>query len=454
MIAEARARLDLVEDAPSSGFDRFLDQVCDAAPLPITSESLVSGTVVDDKFEIAGVLGRGGMGVVYLARDLALDRPVALKMIRLERRKRAALVDAFEREARATAKLRHPNVVTVHQSGVWHDQFYLVLERLSGVTLAQRLARGPLPLGELLDVTEQLLAGLAHAHRMGLVHRDLKPANVFLEVGGTVKLLDFGLAVLTVPETDVRSIVAGTPGYMAPEQRRGEPTDERADIWSMGVMLHEMALGVRPREDDVELRSPRPVRGSLSLLAPVWRHALVRDAASRPSSATELLGRLRRVRRTLAWRRRGRWLAPIALAISAWCALVGLSRMRARAALDSARLDLSGQWYYEPGGTHPVEITRLSPVRYRLRYSDGSLAAAPRPDRFFFIGELVLERSDDRLRLHGQVHDLPGSRYAGVGEMDFEVQNPHRMWMTRSRWGAQPSQTETAYEPWALVRRP
>ena len=219
------------DDAKRSTFDDSLLREIAAAPavdLPsdlATFVMLEPGTVIDNAFRIESRLGAGGMGVVYAARDLKLDREVAIKLMRLDRGPSglgAKLPEVFEREARATAKLNHPNVVTLHQFGNWNGLLYLVLERLRGETLNARMERGALSLADGLAILEQVARALVHTHAAGITHRDLKPQNVFLLPDGAVKVLDFGVSGLArgaegpVPGRiqPVKSTLslAGTPG--------------------------------------------------------------------------------------------------------------------------------------------------------------------------------------------------------------------------------------------------
>src|SRR5688572_21843846 len=176
------------DDASEKLDDSLLRAVAAAPSIPVprdlaTFALLEPGTVIDDAFRIEARLGAGGMGVVYAARDLKLDREVALKLMRVDRgpaQLGARLPDVFEREARATARLNHPNIVTLHQFGNWNGLLYLVLERLRGETLNARMERGDIPFAERLWIIEQVARALVHTHAAGITHRDLKPQNVFL----------------------------------------------------------------------------------------------------------------------------------------------------------------------------------------------------------------------------------------------------------------------------------
>ncbi len=212
-------------------------------------------------YEILSPLGAGGMGEVYRALDTRLGRQVAIKVLSARFAADAESLQRFEIEARAAAKIDHPAIVAVYDVGVEGGSPYLVTELLSGGTLRELLARGPLTLARTLDIVRALLTGLGEAHTHGIVHRDLKPENVFLTRDGRVKLLDFGIAKLVRPVdgasagtgglTQTRQLL-GTAGYMAPEQVRGDPVDHRADLFAVGVMLYEMLTSERPfRGDDM-----------------------------------------------------------------------------------------------------------------------------------------------------------------------------------------------------------
>ncbi|WP_255637576.1 bifunctional serine/threonine-protein kinase/formylglycine-generating enzyme family protein [Hyalangium versicolor] len=200
-----------------------------------------------DEFRLERPLGRGAMGVVYLAHDRTLDRQVAVKFLAAAR-PRAQLREQFWNEARAIARVQHPNVVTVFRVGELGDSAYIVSEYLAGQSL-ERLSL-PLPWRRALSLGLRLAGGLSAAHRQGVLHRDLKPANVFLTVEGEVKLLDFGLAeFFSAGQCTAfrgRGSPVGTPRYMAPELFRGEPATPRSDIYSLGLIFHELCTGALP----------------------------------------------------------------------------------------------------------------------------------------------------------------------------------------------------------------
>ena len=221
---------------------------------------LSSGSRLGD-YEIVSMIGRGGMGEVYRARDSRLGRDVAIKLLPDTEASDPEWRAGLEREARALASLNHPNIAAIYglqeasvQAG-GASTTGIVMELVDGDTLAARLQGGPLPLDEVLRLAEQIADALDAAHQNGIVHRDLKPANIKITPAGTVKLLDFGLAkfladpardAVTLSAVSARAVVTGTPAYMAPEQAEGKSVDRRADVWAFGILLYEMATGERP----------------------------------------------------------------------------------------------------------------------------------------------------------------------------------------------------------------
>jgi CRP-like cAMP-binding protein len=253
-------------------------------------EVLRPGAVVG-RFELVRELGRGGFGVVWEAKDLQLRRDVAFKAIR-HRSPSEAPGQRLLHEAEAAARLSHPNIVTLYDIG--HGEFgpYLVLELLRGESLARRLGPEPLAPGEALGIATQLAAGLAHAHEHGVVHRDLKPANVFLCTSGQVKLLDLGIALAV----GSKNPGGGTPPYMAPEQRRGAPEDERSDVFALGVLVYRMLAGKLPFGDAsaAEMGEAPPLTvPRASKLVKLVKRMLQVDPTARPRDATAVLEELR-----------------------------------------------------------------------------------------------------------------------------------------------------------------
>lgn len=212
----------------------------------IEPDVLEEGLVID-RYRIVGLLGRGGMGIVYHAHDTRLDRDVALKFLFPNR---AGNADAEERllaEARAAAALEHPNICVVHEIGETpHGQPFIAMAFCEGVTLKQRLATGAIAPDAAIPIATQVARALSAAHARDIIHRDVKPGNIMLASDGTAKLLDFGLAKSDDATASHSGFTPGTVAYMSPEQVRGESVDQRSDLWSLGVVLYEMLAGRRP----------------------------------------------------------------------------------------------------------------------------------------------------------------------------------------------------------------
>ncbi|MGC4114718.1 MAG: serine/threonine-protein kinase [Myxococcales bacterium] len=211
------------------------------------------GDVLDGKWRIERELGAGGMGTVFSAHDVALDRDVAIKVLKSELCRDEEFVARFEREARATAKLEHPNVVPVHAVGRHQGRPFMVMKQLEGETLAWHLEKdGQLTQARTLDVFRQVCAGLGHLHAHGCVHRDIKAGNIFISPSGQATLLDFGvLRDRSSPGITAVGSIVGTPRYMSPEQAKGAlQIDHKADIYALGVLLFECLTGKAPFESD------------------------------------------------------------------------------------------------------------------------------------------------------------------------------------------------------------
>ena len=262
-------------------------------------------------YVIVSPLGAGGMGEVYRARDTRLGREVAIKVLPPELAASPDRLRRFETEARATAAVSHPNVLAVYDVSVTGTPF-VVFELLEGETLRARMSDGDLPVVQAVEFALQIGRGLAAAHEKGIIHRDLKPDNVFLTRDGQAKILDFGLARMfeppshpdlssaqTLGQTEVGTIL-GTPGYMAPEQVRGQPTDHRSDLFALGILLYEMLTGQRAfgrpsyaeaqaailRDDPPAPRPERPVSAGLER---ILRRCLAKRSEDRFQSAREFL---------------------------------------------------------------------------------------------------------------------------------------------------------------------
>jgi serine/threonine protein kinase len=197
-------------------------------------------------YDILECLGRGGMGVVYKARQKSLDRLVAIKILPPELVGEERFPERFASEAATLARLSHPNIITVHDFGETAGLFYIVMEYIDGVNLRDLLREGKMDPGQALAIVPPICEALAYAHGKGIVHRDIKPENILLDRDGRVKIADFGIASLVGAAGEG----SGTPPHMAPEQQTGR-VDRRADIYALGVVLYEMLTGERPAGDVV-----------------------------------------------------------------------------------------------------------------------------------------------------------------------------------------------------------
>lgn len=270
-------------------------------------------------YDVLSQIGAGGMGEVYLARDIRLGRRIALKLLPAHFTRQPATIQRFEREARAASALNHPNIITIYDTGREQDAHFIATEYIEGRTLRQLISDGPHPLAETLEIGVQIASALSAAHGAGIVHRDIKPENVMVRTDGLVKLLDFGLAKpihvegatggfggfapVGVPSDP--KILMGTIAYLSPEQARGDIVDHRTDLFSLGVVLYEMTTGKRPfggaaaghplddllGDHTVDLNDPRiPQR-----LKPLLGRALEKDRRTRYQTADEIRADLKRL---------------------------------------------------------------------------------------------------------------------------------------------------------------
>jgi len=304
------------------------------------SSIMAPGTLFAGKYKILGELGRGGMGVVYLAEDTTLSRKVALKLLPEERYQNAEAKQRLIREARAAAALDHPYICSIHEVGEAEGRLFFAMEYVEGRSLRERIAQGPIPLNQALQIAVEAAEALQGAHEKGLVHRDIKPANIMLMERGHAKVMDFGLAkpVLGIQETEAQTAAAsltqdgispGTPAYMSPEQLHGKTLDQRSDIFSFGIVLYEMLTGVHPFKKETGYTTtsailnepPRPVvdliKGAPEPLQQVIDRALAKDTAERYPSMRDVLADLKKVQAGLPfdWRI-SKFFKPARLAVA------------------------------------------------------------------------------------------------------------------------------------------
>lgn len=264
-------------------------------------------------------LGVGGIGEVWKARDRRLNRVVALKFLSIQRDGSTAAQDLM-REARAASALNHPNIVTVFEVGESEGSAYLAMEYVQGKTLRERMASGPVPTDEAMQLAGQIVAGLAAAHREGITHRDLKPENIMIRADGLIKILDFGLAKIlpwaqSKPSSDATTQtpvtksgqVVGTFTYMSPEQARGLEVSAASDVFSLGILLYELFCGQHPFRGATVMdtlnailsKEPPPCTGTSEETGALLRRALNKEASQRFATAGQMAEHLERVRSTV-----------------------------------------------------------------------------------------------------------------------------------------------------------
>lgn len=259
----------------------------------------------EDKFEIIEKVGRGGMGIVFKARDTILDRIVALKILSPELSHNAEAVQRFLKEAKACASLNHPHIVTIYEAGMMKDTLYISMEFIDGPTVKKLIEEyGQLPIKHVIFITAQVCKGLEYAHSRGIIHRDIKPSNIMINDKKVVKILDFGLAKIMEEVRREYTVASGTPYYMSPEQTLGEKVDHRTDIYSLGITMYEMIAGRPPfTGGDVGYHHvhtpPPPLREFRSDVPPsleaIVMKCLEKDRDRRFQSAKELFIAMREV---------------------------------------------------------------------------------------------------------------------------------------------------------------
>ena len=278
-------------------------------------------------YRLLDLIGRGGMGEIWRAEDIRLGRKVAVKLLSSRLAGSSSSNARFLQEARAASALDHPNICSIYEVGETTDQqLYLVMPCYKGESLQDRIARGPLPVSEVLDLAGQIARGLSEAHRNGIVHRDIKPSNLMITGDGTLKILDFGIAKLAGQDGLTRAgVIVGTLSYLSPEQLRGKPADERADLWALGVVIYEMLTGRHPfpGEQGATIREsilhaePEPLeRIRPDVPADLERlvdELLSKDPAARPFAAANVVEGLRKIAAGISTSRPG-WLSRMAAA--------------------------------------------------------------------------------------------------------------------------------------------
>jgi serine/threonine protein kinase/Tol biopolymer transport system component len=411
MLAHASRSTDRIGDTI---LDDHIASLIAAPASPKASESLLRqliGTRVG-AYEFTDILGRGGMGVVYVARDTRLGRTVAIKALPPGLSRQPTRLSRFVREAKILASLSHPNVATVFGLEEATGMKFLVMERVEGETLAKRLDRGPLPLEEALEVACEIASGVEAAHAAGVIHRDLKPGNVMFKPDGKVKVLDFGLAreigaaiVQSAPsgsgsgaggELTLEGSVVGTPGYMSPEQLRGKGVDRRTDVFAIGCILYEcltgkvafpgetgadVIAGILGRDPDWGLlppETPAPVRRLL-------RRCVAKDADDRMRDVGDVRLELQEALEQKEWlnppaaaqpRRTSRlaWAVPAALSVALLAATAfALLRKPASPAAAAAEQPLRRLSLQFPGA---ATQSNLAQVRLALSRDGGRVVVA------------------------------------------------------------------------------
>jgi serine/threonine protein kinase len=297
-----------MKQCPSCGFEnddnlRFCNEC--GTSLSAGADPFV-GTVIDRRYEVVGKVAEGGMGSVYRAKDLRLKKDAALKILHPELARDKKLTARFENEAVTVARLKHPNIVQVYDTGPVRGTYYIAMDFVDGTDLVDIIKkRGRLPVDEACEIASRVADGLAYAHAEGILHRDVKPANIIIDKKGRVLITDFGIAkALGEKGQTTTGTAVGTPEYMSVEQLKGMELDGRTDVYSLGVVLYEMLTGRSPFRSDTAIAAvsralteePEPI-GRLRPDLPGWavgvvERAMEKDRGRRYDSAAELAGDL------------------------------------------------------------------------------------------------------------------------------------------------------------------
>ena len=358
-------------------------------------------------YEILSALGAGGMGEVYRARDTKLDRSVAIKILPEAFAADAERIARFQREAKTLASLNHVNIAHIHGLEESNGVRALVMELVEGDDLAQRMIRGAIPVAEALPIAKQIADALEAAHEQSIIHRDLKPANIKVRRDGTVKVLDFGLAkaidppssapdvsqspTITSPAMTRAGIILGTAAYMSPEQARGEPVDERADIWAFGCVLYEMLVGQRPFDGQgvsetlarVIEREPDWTRLPATL-SPALRTYIKRCLQKDPRQRVQAIGDVRLALEGAFDSALAQTAAPAVAAGWRRVALVGVAASVAAGAIAGTVVWLATR--PAPPRVSRLQIAPSGTAALTINWNDRDLAITPDGSRLIYMG--------------------------------------------------------------------